>query len=81
MLIGRRRLPPLGRFLQAGASIAWALVRWYAGARRAGGTASRADLSLRLRRVFERLGPTYIKLGQIVSSGPSVTKRGFPSVC
>ena len=33
------------------------------------GTASRADLSRRLRIVFERLGPTYIKLGQIVSSG------------
>jgi ubiquinone biosynthesis protein len=39
------------------------------GARRRSGTASRADLSRRLRIVFERLGPTYIKLGQIVSSG------------
>jgi ubiquinone biosynthesis protein len=33
---------------------------------------SRAGLSRRLRRAFERLGPTYIKLGQILSSGEGV---------
>jgi ubiquinone biosynthesis protein len=32
-------------------------------------TARRADLSKRLRRAAEDLGPTYIKLGQIISSG------------
>src|SRR6185436_860064 len=31
--------------------------------------ASRADISLRLRKAAEELGPTYIKLGQIISSG------------
>jgi ubiquinone biosynthesis protein len=31
--------------------------------------ASRANVSRRLRRAAERLGPTYIKLGQIISSG------------
>ncbi|MST34178.1 AarF/ABC1/UbiB kinase family protein, partial [Acidimicrobiaceae bacterium USS-CC1] len=30
---------------------------------------SRAGVSRRLRRAFEHLGPTYIKLGQIISSG------------
>ncbi len=30
---------------------------------------SRADLSRRLRIAAEHLGPTYIKLGQIISSG------------
>ena len=39
----------------------------------AGGTASieagRSDISRRLRLAAERLGPTYIKLGQIISSG------------
>ena len=68
-LVGRRRLPPLGRFLEAGAGVGWALLRWRFGARRSGGSVSRTDLSQRLRIVFERLGPTYIKLGQIVSSG------------
>ena len=39
------------------------------GARRQGGSASKADLSRRLRIAAEHLGPTYIKLGQIISSG------------
>ncbi|MCU1344232.1 MAG: hypothetical protein JWL70_498 [Acidimicrobiia bacterium] len=34
--------------------------------------ASRAMLSLRLRRIAEKLGPTYIKLGQIISSGEGI---------
>ncbi len=33
---------------------------------------SRLGLSRRLRRAFERLGPTYIKLGQILSSGQGI---------
>ena len=37
--------------------------------------AGRADLSLRLRRAIETLGPTYIKLAQIISSGEGL----FPS--
>ncbi len=68
-LVSRRRLPPAGRFLQAASAVGWALLRWWGSARRRGGTASRADLSRRLRIVFEHLGPTYIKLAQIVSSG------------
>lgn len=68
-LVRRRRLPPLRRFTEAGLAIGMALVRWWLGARRRGGEHSRADLSRRLRIAFEHLGPTYIKLGQIVSSG------------
>ena len=37
--------------------------------------ASRTDLSRRLRLAAEALGPTYIKLGQIISSGEGL----FPS--
>ncbi len=33
---------------------------------------SRAGLSRRLRPAFERLGPTYIKLGQIISAGEGI---------
>ena len=68
-LVARRRMPPLWRFADAGALVGAALLYWWLGARRRGGTESRADLSRRLRSVFERLGPTYIKLAQIVSSG------------
>ena len=68
-LVRRRRLPPLGRFTEAFVLVGGAVGAWGLGARRRGGPASRADLSRRLRRAFERLGPAYIKLGQIVSSG------------
>ncbi|MGB0113289.1 MAG: AarF/UbiB family protein, partial [Ilumatobacteraceae bacterium] len=37
--------------------------------RHADSAASRTDISRRLRRSAEALGPTYIKLGQIISSG------------
>ena len=39
---------------------------------RTGGAASRAGISRRLRLAAERLGPTYIKLGQIISSGEGI---------
>jgi ubiquinone biosynthesis protein len=68
-LIRARRLPPLGRFTEAAILIGGALLGWTARERRTGGVPSRAGLSNRLRRAFERLGPAYIKLGQIVSSG------------
>ncbi len=68
-LVRRRVLPPLGRFGEAAALLGLALGGWHFRERRAGGAVSRAGLSRRLRRTFERLGPAYIKLGQIVSSG------------
>ena len=68
-LTRRRRLPPGLRVLRVGALLGGALGAWYVGDRRRGQGASRAGLSRRLRRAFERLGPTYIKLGQILSSG------------
>jgi ubiquinone biosynthesis protein len=37
--------------------------------RRRGGSDSRLGLSKRLRSAAEKLGPTYIKLGQVISSG------------
>jgi ubiquinone biosynthesis protein len=49
-----------------------ALAAWGMTERRGSGEATRAGLSRRLRRAFERLGPAYIKLGQIVSSGKGI---------
>ena len=68
-LTRRRRLPPATRFFGTGVRLAWALGTWFATDRRKGGSASRAGLSRRLREQFTALGPTYIKLGQIISSG------------
>jgi ubiquinone biosynthesis protein len=54
-----------------------ALGWWYGverrrGRRRGEPAVSRRGLSRRLRKAFERLGPTYIKLGQILSSGQGI---------
>ena len=49
-----------------------ALGLWYTGDRRKGGTTSISDLSRRLRVAAEHLGPTYIKLGQIIASGDGI---------
>ncbi|HUQ39401.1 MAG TPA: AarF/UbiB family protein [Acidimicrobiales bacterium] len=71
-LIRRRRLPPGGRVLRTGVTLGWAMGNWYLREKRVGDATSRAGLSRRLRRAFERLGPTYIKLGQILSSGDGI---------
>jgi len=72
VLLRRRRVPPGGRTLRVAALIGWAVARWYLRDRGHGADRSRAGLSRRLRRAFERLGPTYIKLGQILSSGEGI---------
>jgi ubiquinone biosynthesis protein len=71
-LLRRRRLPPGARVLAVGGRLGWAVAAWYALDRGRGRERSRAGLSRRLRLAFETLGPTYIKLGQILSSGQGI---------
>ena len=68
-LTRRRLLPPGRRIGRTVHHLGSGVGRWYIGARREGGPASRTDLAHRLRVAAEALGPTYIKLGQIISSG------------
>ena len=66
------RVPPGRRVVRVVTTLATAVAPWLWRKRRnayASPEAGRADLSLRLRTAAERLGPTYIKLGQIISSG------------
>jgi ubiquinone biosynthesis protein len=77
VLLRRRRIPPGGRVLTVGAQLGTAIGAWYLlerrrARRRQKPEISRAGLSRRLRKAFERLGPTYIKLGQILSSGQGI---------
>jgi ubiquinone biosynthesis protein len=74
-LTARRLVPPPGRLAVVGGTLGLALGGWALRDRRRGDSTSRAGLSRRLRRAAERLGPTYIKLGQIISSGEGL----FPS--
>ncbi|MEY2449604.1 MAG: ubiquinone biosynthesis protein [Acidimicrobiaceae bacterium] len=65
-----RRVPPVGRMLTTLRALGLPLAVW--GARERGKETSTADISRRLRIAAERLGPTYIKLGQIISSGEGI---------
>ncbi|MDA8380670.1 MAG: AarF/UbiB family protein [Actinomycetota bacterium] len=73
-LIAPRRLPPGRRALAVVSRIVPAVAGWYfVDRRRAPGTPpSREGLSRRLRIAFQELGPTYIKLGQIISAGEGI---------
>ncbi len=72
LLTRRRLLPPGARVVRVGRHLGQAMAGWYLFDRRKGPEASRAGLSRRLRVAFEQLGPTYIKLGQILSSGEGI---------
>jgi ubiquinone biosynthesis protein len=72
LLTNRRRLPDLGRFTTVSVHLGTALAGWFLRDRKYGGSVSRAGLSRRLRIAAEHLGPTYIKLAQIVSSGEGI---------
>ena len=67
-----RVVPPAAAALRVAGVLVPALGTWYLTDRRRGRTRSRRGLSRRLRVAFERLGPTYIKLGQILSAGEGV---------
>jgi ubiquinone biosynthesis protein len=69
-LVNPSHLPSVGRVLSVVFRIGIPLVAW--GAKERGTPESRAGLSRRLRPAFEHLGPTYIKLGQIISSGEGI---------
>ena len=63
------RVPPVGRMVRTVAELGSAVAWWAIWDRRRGGEQSRRAISRRVRVAAERLGPTYIKLGQIISSG------------
>jgi ubiquinone biosynthesis protein len=67
-----RALPPVAAAWRVATILGPALGMWYLVDRRHGRSRSRGGLSRRLRVAFERLGPTYIKLGQILSAGEGV---------
>jgi len=68
-LLAGGRVPPVGRLVAACSEVGWALGVWAVRERNLEQSARRSALARRLREAFARLGPTYIKLGQIVSGG------------
>ncbi len=70
VLVHPQHLPSLRRVLTVAYRLGVPLLAW--GATERGTPDSRRGLSMRLRPAFEHLGPTYIKLGQIISSGEGI---------
>jgi ubiquinone biosynthesis protein len=71
-LLRQGRIPPGSHVVTVVGTLAKAIVPWMVRKKRKGFVtqeASRADVSRRLRQAAESLGATYIKLGQIISSG------------
>jgi ubiquinone biosynthesis protein len=66
------RWPPGRRVLTVTRRVGLAVGLWELREKRVGGSVSRAGISRRLRHAAERLGPTYIKLGQIISAGEGI---------
>jgi ubiquinone biosynthesis protein len=71
-LIRHRSLPPTQRVLGTGFRLGSALLLWKFIDKQKGQSNSRKGISRRLRNSFEALGPTYIKLGQIISAGEGI---------
>jgi ubiquinone biosynthesis protein len=70
ILLRPRSIPPVGRLLVVVARLGIALGGWALVEKRSGDRSrSRAGLSRRMRIAIEHLGPTFIKLAQIISSG------------
>ncbi|MCL6104434.1 MAG: AarF/UbiB family protein [Actinobacteria bacterium] len=75
-LIRRRYIPPGARVIKVSVQLAKAIGGWYLIDRRKlkkqrklNKRSSRRALSRRIKNAFQALGPTYIKLGQVISSG------------
>jgi ubiquinone biosynthesis protein len=67
LLLARGRVPPLGRLARTVAIIGGAIAGWAVFEYRR--PQSRRGISRRLRNAFDRLGSSYVKLGQIISGG------------
>ncbi|MGF1597827.1 MAG: ABC1 kinase family protein [Acidimicrobiales bacterium] len=73
------RLPPARRAITVLRHLGTAVGTWYV--RDRGTSRSRAELSRRFRQAAETLGPTYIKLAQIISAGEGVFPAELVAEC
>ncbi len=73
------KVPPLARLVTVVAILGRAIGGWYLLDRR--GKKSREGLARRIREAAEKLGPTYIKLAQIISAGEGVFPTELVAEC
>lgn len=80
-LIRPRKVPSGTRVFRVMTHLGSAVGLWAIRGRRKGGSESKADISRRIRIAAERLGPTYIKLAQIISSGEGLFPEELVTEC
>jgi ubiquinone biosynthesis protein len=73
------RFPPILRGITVVAHLGWAILVWAIKER--GTERSKAGISHRIRVAAESLGPTYIKLAQIISAGEGVFPAELVAEC
>ena len=73
------RLPPISRAITVVRHLGWAVGVWAIKER--GSDASKEGISRRMRVAAEALGPTYIKLAQIISAGEGVFPTELVNEC
>lgn len=73
------RLPPVVRGITVVRHLGWAVAVWAIKER--GSDKSKAGISRRMRVAAEALGPTYIKLAQIISAGEGVFPAELVNEC
>jgi len=71
-ILATSKIKAFSRLLQLILHVGPPILIWFVIDRRKSKTVSRALLARRLCKAFQKLGPTYIKLGQIISSGEGI---------
>lgn len=71
-LIKKRLIPPGNRIFTTSYHLGLAIINWKLFTPKTTASSSRTGLASGLRKAFEHLGPTYIKLGQIISNGEGI---------
>ena len=80
-LINAPTFPPIGRLLNTSMRFGWALLAWKLFDRRRSAEARQASLYRRLRVAAEALGPTYVKLAQLISAAEGVFPQPLVDEC
>ncbi len=78
-ILAAGKIRAFARLLQLAWRVGPPLAIWYFLDKKKPKNVSRALLARRLRKAFQKLGPTYIKLGQIISSGEGIFPKELVS--
>ena len=80
-LVNAPSFPPITRFLHTTFRFGWAFCSWRLFDRRRSPDAKQHALYNKLRLAAERLGPTYVKLAQLISAAEGVFPQALVAEC